>query len=63
MQKQEGRSNLLVKCFVNSFTKIPLITARNVPKLREKDSDLRIGSPVGQTDRKNRKKEMKLLLE
>ena len=35
MQKQEGRSNLLVKCFVNSFTKIPSISARNVPKLPE----------------------------
>ena len=26
---------LLVKCFVNSFTKIPPISARNVPKLPE----------------------------
>ena len=27
------KSKLLVKCFVNSFTKIPPISARNVPKL------------------------------
>ena len=29
------RSKLLVKCFVNSFTKIPPMSARNVPKLPE----------------------------
>ena len=29
------KSNLLLKCFVNSFTKIPPISARNVPKLPE----------------------------
>ena len=29
------KSKLLVKCFVNSFTKIPPISARNVPKLPE----------------------------
>ena len=68
------KSKLVVKRFVNSFTKIPPISARNVPKLpemslfepkkkfREKDSDLKIGSPVGQIDRKNRKKEIKSLL-
>ena len=29
----KDKSKLLVKCFVNSFTKIPPISARNVPKL------------------------------
>ena len=29
------KSKLLVKCFVNSFRKIPPISARNVPKLPE----------------------------
>ena len=29
------KSKLLVKCFVNSFTKVPPISARNVPKLPE----------------------------
>ena len=29
------KSKLLLKCFVNSFTKIPPISARNVPKLPE----------------------------
>ena len=29
------KSKLLVKCFVNSFTKTPPISARNVPKLPE----------------------------
>ena len=29
------KSKLLVKCFANSFTKIPPISARNVPKLPE----------------------------
>ena len=29
------KSKLLVKCFVNSFTKIPLISAINVAKLPE----------------------------
>ena len=27
------KSKLLLKCFVNSFTKIPPISARNLPKL------------------------------
>ena len=43
------KSKLLAKCFVNSFTKIPPISARNVPKLpkisffeRRKKSTLRI---------------------
>ena len=31
----EEKSKVLVKCFVNSFTKIPPIPARNVPKLPE----------------------------
>ena len=31
----KDKSKLLVKCFVNSFTKIPRISARNVPKLPE----------------------------
>ena len=31
----KDKSKLLVKCFVNSFTKIPAISARNVPKLPE----------------------------
>ena len=31
----EDKCKLLVKCFVNSFTKIPPISARNVPKLPE----------------------------
>ena len=29
----KDKSKLLVKCFVNSFTKIPPISARNVSKL------------------------------
>ena len=29
------KSKLLVKCFVNSFRKIPPISARNVPELPE----------------------------
>ena len=31
----KDKSKLLVKGFVNSFTKIPPISARNVPKLAE----------------------------
>ena len=31
----KDKSKSLVKCFVNSFTKIPPISARNVPKLPE----------------------------
>ena len=31
----KDKSKLLVKCFVNSFTKIPPISARNVPELPE----------------------------
>ena len=31
----EEKIKLLLKCFVNSFTKIPPISARNVPKLPE----------------------------
>ena len=31
----KNKSKLLVKCFVNSFTKIPLTLARSVPKLPE----------------------------
>ena len=30
---KKEKSKLLVKCFVNSFRKIPPISARNVPKL------------------------------
>ena len=53
--------------------KPPLISARNVPKLpevslfeprkkvKEKDSDLKISSPVVQIARKGRKKKIKLL--
>ena len=29
------KSKILVKCFVNSFTKVPPISARNVPKVPE----------------------------
>ena len=29
------KNEILVKCFVNSFTKIPPISARRVPKLPE----------------------------
>ena len=31
----EEKSKLLVKCFVNSFTRIPPISATNMPKLPE----------------------------
>ena len=31
----KDKSKLLVKCFANSFTKIPPISARNSPKLPE----------------------------
>ena len=31
----KDKSKLLVKCFVNLFTKIPPVSARNVPKLPE----------------------------
>ena len=31
----KDKSKLLVKCFANSFTEIPPISARNVPKLPE----------------------------
>ena len=34
-KKTKDKSKLLVKCFVNSFTKIPPISARSVPKLPE----------------------------
>ena len=34
-KNKKEKSRLLVKCFVNSFTKIPPISARNVPKLPE----------------------------
>ena len=34
-KNMKEKSKLLVKCFVNSFTKIPPISARNVPKLPE----------------------------
>ena len=52
------KSKLLLKFFVNSFTKFPPISARNVPKL----PDLKISSPVGQIDCENKKKKIKLLL-
>ena len=68
------KSKLHVKCFVNSFRKSPPLSARDGPKLlemslcepkkkvKEKDTNLKNSSPVGQIDRKNRKKKMKLLL-
>ena len=68
------KSKLVVKCFVNSFRKNTPISARNVPKLPEmslvkprkkskkKVSNLKISTPVGRMDRKNRKKKIKLLL-
>ena len=68
------KSKLLGKYFVNSFRKNPPISAGNVPKLpemslfrakrkiKEKNSDLKISSPVGQIDHKNRKKKIKLIL-
>ena len=34
-KNMKEKSGLLVKCFRNSFTKIPPISARNVPKLPE----------------------------
>ena len=34
-QNTKDKSKSLVKCFVNSFTKIPPISATNVPKLPE----------------------------
>ena len=34
-KSMKEKSKLLVKCFVNSFTKIPQISASNVPKLPE----------------------------
>ena len=34
-KNRKEKSKLLVKCFVNSFTKIPPMSARNVPKLPE----------------------------
>ena len=51
----KDKSKSLVKCFVNSFTKNPPISARNVPKLPAM-------SPVLQIDCKKRKKQIKLLL-
>ena len=35
IKNTKDKSKLLVKCFVNSFTKVPPISARNVPKLPE----------------------------
>ena len=32
-KNMKKKSKLLVKCFVNSFTQIPPISARNVPEL------------------------------
>ena len=68
----KDKSKLRVKCFVNSFTEVPPIAARNVPKLPEmslveprkksKDSNIKISSPVSHIDRKNRKKKMKSVL-
>ena len=34
-KKTKKKNKLLVNCFVNSFRKIPPISARNVPKLPE----------------------------
>ena len=34
-KKTKEKSTLLVKCFVNSFTKVPPISARNMRKLPE----------------------------
>ena len=34
-ENMKEKSKLLLKCFVNSFTKIPPTSARNVPKLPE----------------------------
>ena len=34
-KKTKEKSKLLVKCFVNSFTQNPPVSARNVPKLPE----------------------------
>ena len=73
-QNTKDKSKLVVKCFVNSFRKNTPISARNVPKNawsvifwtkkkgKEKDNDLKISAPVGQTNQKNRKKKIKLLL-
>ena len=63
------KSKICVKCFFNSFTEIPPISARNVPKLpqmslaepRKKDGDLKNLPPVGQIDHKNVKNMDKLL--
>ena len=72
-RNRKKNSKLLAKCFDNSFRKNHPISARKVPKLpemsllearkkfKEKDSDLKISSPVGQIDRKNRKKKIQLL--
>ena len=35
LKNTKDKSKLLVKCFVNSFTQIPPISVRNVPKLPE----------------------------
>ena len=64
-KNMKEKSKLLLKCFVNSFTKNPPawnFTFWTKKKVKEKDSDLKISSPVVQIDRKNRKKKIKLLL-
>ena len=54
----KNSSNICYKCGKTAWN-VTFWTKKNV---KEKDSDLKIRSPVGQIDRKNRKKKIKLLL-
>ena len=55
---QKRSSNICYKCAKTACNN----TFWTKKKIEEKDIHLKIGSPVGQIDRKNRKKKIKLLL-
>ena len=54
----KNSSNICQKCAKTAWN----VTFWTKKKVKEKDSDLKTSSPVGQIDRKNRKKKIKLLL-
>ena len=54
----KNSSNICWKCAKTAWN----VTFWTKKKVKEKDSYLKVSSPVGQIDRKNRKKKIKLLL-
>ena len=67
-KNRKEKSNLLVKCFLNSFRKKTPISARNVPKIPEmslfeprEKSHRKMCTPVDQIDHKNVKNMEKIV--